>query len=137
MRMTKRKWSMTFTKSLNKLILRLNKHVWTEITTTARDFGKQIVVTGKDTHSGKESGNKIWLGFRFKIGFHLKKTKLFLKMKRGKPWRRFIRKFTKAPWSECCKMIFEQYLSTVKYIYITFVFSERQIRLILKLLCIF
>lgn len=51
-------------------MLRLNKPVWTEITTTAWVFGKQIAVTGKDRHSDKESGNKIWLGFTLKIVFH-------------------------------------------------------------------
>lgn len=116
MRMTKNKWSMTFTKSLNKLILSLNNCVWTEITTTARDFREQIMVTGEERQSSKESGDKIWLGFRLKIGFHLKKEKHLLTMKIDKPWRRFTRIFKKALWPGCCKMKLEPYLSTVKYI---------------------
>lgn len=69
MRMTEHKWSMTFKKSLNELMLRLNKHDWTEITTTTRVLKKQTAVVGEDSHSDKESGNKFWVGFILKIHF--------------------------------------------------------------------
>lgn len=48
---------MTFRKSLNELMLGLNKCDRTEITT--RVFKKQTAVAGEERHSDKESGNKI------------------------------------------------------------------------------
>lgn len=60
---------MTFRKSLNELMLGLNKCDRTEITTTTRVFKKQTAVAGEERHSDKESGNKIRVGFILKIDF--------------------------------------------------------------------
>lgn len=70
MRMTKCKWSITFKKNLNELMLRPNKCLdWTQITTTLRVFKKRAAVAGEDRHSEMGSDNKIWVWLRLKIGF--------------------------------------------------------------------